>query len=172
MKRNALRFGLIIGTILTLWMLYSAGRCYVNPEHESNDTIGYAAMVATFSFIFVGIKNYRDKQNGGVITFGHAFKLGFYISLIAATMYVVVWLIDYYIFIPDFLNSYGEHVLYQASLNGATQPELDHKVAEIESFKDLYKNPVFVVVITYAEVLPIGIVVSAISALILKRSAK
>ena len=169
MKRNTLLFGGIIGTILTGWMLYSAASCSANPEFESNDTIGYAAMVATFSFIFVGIKNYRDKQNGGIITFGRAFKLGFYISLFAATLYVVVWLIDYYIFLPDFIDSYTTHVLYQASLDGASQPELDEKAAEMQSFKELYKNPLFVVLITYSEVLPIGIIVSLISALILKR---
>ena len=169
MKRNALFFGFIIGGILTAWMIYTTTRCIINPEFESNDTIGYAAMLATFSFIFVGIKNYRDKQSGGVITFGKAFKLGFLISLVASTMYVVVWLIDYYVFIPEFLDSYTKHVMYQASLDGASRAELDRKAQEMATFKELYKNPALVVLITYAEVLPIGLVVSVISGLILKR---
>lgn len=169
MKRNVLLFGTIIGTILTGGMVYFAARCNANPQFETNDTIGYAAMLVTFSFIFVGIKNYRDKRGGGIISFGKAFKLGLYISLFAATMYVIVWLIDYYFFIPEFLESYKAHVLYQANLEGASQLELDAKAAEMESFKELYKNPVFVILATYAEVLPVGILVSLISALILKR---
>ena len=169
MKKNVLVFGLIAGSILTFWMVYSTSVCYNNPEFESNDTLGYAGMLLTFSLIFVGIKNYRDKHNNGVISFGHAFKMGFYISLIAATMYVGAWLIDYYIFMPDFLDSYTTHVLYQASLDGATQPELDEKAAEMETFRELYKNPLFVVLISYAEVLPVGLLISLISALILKR---
>ncbi|HTF30832.1 MAG TPA: DUF4199 domain-containing protein [Flavitalea sp.] len=169
MKKNALIFGLIAGSILTFWMVYTTSLCYNNPKFESNDAIGYAGMLVTFSLIFVAIKNYRDKHNGGIITFGKGFKLGFYVSLIAATMYVGAWLIDYYIFMPDFLDSYSTHVLYQASLDGATQPELDEKAAEMADFKELYKNPLFVVLISYSEVLPVGIVISLISALILKR---
>ena len=36
--------------------------------------------IGNFLLIFVGIKNYRDKQNGGIVTFGKAFLLGFMIS--------------------------------------------------------------------------------------------
>lgn len=171
MKRKALNFGLIIGGALTAWMIYMTVRCYTNPEFETNDTVGYAAMLVVFSLIFVGIKNYRDNENGGTIRFGQAFKLGFYISLVASSLYVFVWVIEYHFFMPDFLDSYTTHVLYQASLDGATQPELDAKAAEMDTYKELYKNPLFVILISYAEILPIGVVVSLISALILKKNS-
>ena len=172
MKKNIIVFGLIAGSIMTGWMLYTTSVCYTNPEFESNDILGYAGMLLTFSLIFVAIRNYRDKFNGGIISFGRAMKIGFFVSLIASTMYVGAWLIDYYLFIPDFLDSYETHVLHQASLDGATQPELDAKAAEMEQFRELYRNPVFVVLISYAEVLPIGILVSLISAMILKRKPR
>jgi hypothetical protein len=69
--------------------------------------IGYASMLIAFSLVFVGIRNYRDKFNEGVISFGKAFKIGIMIVLIASTMYVVAWLIDYFFFIPDFFNRIG-----------------------------------------------------------------
>lgn len=170
MKKNALVFGLISGAIITGWMLYSTNQCYTNPESfQSNDILGYAGMLLTFSLIFVGIKSYRDRHNGGMITFGQALKMGIYISLIASTMYVGVWLIEYYVFMPDWLDSYRTHVLYMASLDGASQVELDQKAAEMDQFRELYRNPLFVVLISYAEVLPIGIVISLISAAILRR---
>ena len=169
MKKNILVFGLIIGSILTGWMVYSTRLCYTNPEFESNDTVGYAGMLVTFSLIFVAIKNYRDKHNGGVVSFGKAFKVGFYISLVAATMYVFAWLIEYYIFMPDFLDTYTTHVLYMARQDGATPSEINQKAAEMAEFKDMYDSPLFVILISYAEVLPIGAVISLISALILKR---
>lgn len=169
MKKNVIVFGLIIGTALTAMMLIMANKCYTNPKFETNDAVGYAALLAMFSLIFFGIRNYRDKYMSGIISFGQAFKVGAYISLIASAMYLVVWLFDFYIFIPDYLNAYKEHVLYQATLDGASQTELQAKAAEMDQFKEMYKNPVFVVLITLSEVLPLGLVVSLLSAFFLKK---
>jgi len=172
MKKNVLVFGSLIGIIFASFMVYAAAECYTNPDMESNDVAGYAGMIAVFSFIFIGVKNYRDKYNGGVITFGKAFKTGLYITLIASTIYVGVWLIDYYIFIPDFLDKYIPHVLKEASRQGATQAEVTEKAAQMASFKEMYKNPLFVVLASYAEVFPLGLIITLVSALILKRKSK
>jgi hypothetical protein len=169
MKRNVWIFGTVIGVIFCFFMIYSTQQCYTNPDWESNDVVGYAGMIAVFSFIFIGIKNYRDKFSGRTITFGKAFKTGFYITLIASTIYVGVWLIDYYIFIPDFLDKYIPHVLKEASRGGATQAELAAKAEEMEKFKEMYKNPLFVILASYAEIFPLGLVITLISALILKK---
>ena len=36
-------------------------------------------------------------------------------------------------------------------------------------FKEMYKNPLFVIVVSFGEVLPVGLIVALISALILKK---
>jgi hypothetical protein len=133
--------------------------------------LGYAAMVIVFSLTFFGIRNYRNKQLNGVISLGKAFKTGALIALIGATVYVVVGLSYYYLFAPDFLDQYAQHVLLKASRHGATAAELAAKTKELTEFKEMYKNPLFAVLISYTEVLPIGLVVSFISALILKRKS-
>lgn len=169
MKKNVLVFGSISGAIISLMMVFSVLWCYKDPDFKGNMVLGYAGMLIAFSFIFVGIKNYRDKYNNGVITFGKAFKVGLLIALIAATTYVVVWLFDYYLFVPDFMDKYSAHMLKEAREAGADAATLSKKMTEAENFKQLYKNPLFVILITYAEVLPLGIVIALISALILKR---
>jgi hypothetical protein len=129
-------------------------------------------MVVVFSLTFFGIRNYRNKQLDGVISLGKAFKTGALIALVGATMYVVAWLFYYYLFVPDFLDKYISHVLNEASRDGATTAELAAKTEEMEQFREMYKSPFFVILITYAEVLPVGLVVAFISSLILRRKPK
>lgn len=95
MKRNVWIFGLVMGSILCINMVYMVHLCYTNPDFKSNDLVGYAGMVVIFSLIFFGVKNHRDKQLDGFISFGQAFKMGILIATIASIMYVVVWLFYY-----------------------------------------------------------------------------
>jgi len=169
MKKNVIVFGLIAGLIVSVLMVLSMARCYSDPNLEHSMLIGYASMVLAFSFIFVGIKNYRDKYNEGLISFGKAFRIGLYISLIASTIYVVVWLVDFYVFIPDFMDRYVAQALREAKSNGASATELAKQAKELAVNQQLYKNPIMVVLFTYMEILPVGILVSLMAALILKR---
>ncbi|MBT1701155.1 DUF4199 family protein [Fulvivirgaceae bacterium PWU4] len=172
MKKNVLVFGLISGVVISAMMVYAASICCANPEMKGNDVLGYAGMVAAFSFIFVGIRNHREKYNGGFITFGGAFKIGFYISLIASTIYVLAGWWTVKSLFPEFLDSYIQHVLYVERLDGATAAELQQKTAEMADFKENYKNPLFFLLVTYAEVLPLALIITLISALLLKRKPK
>ncbi len=171
MKRNVIIFGLILGTILAGNMVYMVNLLYHNPDIKSNDALGYAAMIVVFSLTFFGIRNYRNNQLSGMISLGKAFKTGALIALLGSTIYVVVWLFYYYLFVPDFLDKYILHVLSQATRNGATASELLAKTEEMEQFKEMYKSPFYVIIISYAEVLPIGLVVAFISSLILKKKS-
>lgn len=169
MKKTVLIFGLISGSIVTAFMVYASTMCYKNADFKTSEVVGYAGMLIAFSFIFVGIKNYRDKFNNGVISFGKAFKTGLYISLIASSLYVGVWLIEYYLFMPDWLDKYCTHVINAKKAGGVSSTEMQKTISQMASMQEMYKNPLFVILFTYVEVLPIGILISLISALILKR---
>jgi hypothetical protein len=169
MKRNVWVFGLLSGLIIAVFMLISANLCYNNPNYEGSMVLGYAGMLLAFSFVFVGIKNYRDKYNGGSISFPEALKIGGIIAFISSTMYVGVWLVYYYTFIPDFMDHYVQHVITEAKRNGASQEDINKQVAEMAGYRDMYKTPVGVILITYLEPLPVAVIVTLISAFILKR---
>src|SRR5690606_41595921 len=103
MKRTVLIYGLIMGTIFTVGTIYMSELLfYKNPEIKSNDLLGYVVMVIIYSLIFIGVRNYRNKHSGGVVSFKKAFKVGAMITLVAATLYVVVSLIYMYEFAPDY----------------------------------------------------------------------
>ena len=134
-----------------------------NPENEPNVIIGFASMFLAFSFLVLGIIQQR-KANNGIITFGKAFMTGLKISLIISIIYVLVWLVIYYNFFPNFMEQYSELVLKK------TSPEdLASKTVEMNQMKEWYKNPLLIILLTFGEILPLGIVISLISALILKK---
>ncbi len=169
MKKNVLVFGCISGVIVSTFMAVSMATLKNNPGFEHSMLIGYASMLIAFSFIFVGIKNFRDKYNDGLITFGKAFTIGLLISLIASTFYVVVWAFEFHFFMPDFMDMYANSMVNELKNSGASQAAIDAQVAEMAKYKEMYKNPVFFALLTYMEILPVGIIVALIAALILKK---
>lgn len=172
MKKNIVVYGLIVGIIVSVLMLSSVNylsHCEGNVDYNTSMLIGYASMLLAFSLVFVGIRNHRDKYNNGIISFGKAFKIGILIVLIASTVYVIAWLIDFFFFIPDFFEKYSAHMLAKLKAGGASQIEIDKQVKEMASFGEMYKNPFFNALMTYTEILPVGLIVTLISSLILKK---
>ena len=46
------------------------------------EIVGYSTILLSMIFVFLGIKKYRDENNGGNISFGEALKVGVLIVLI------------------------------------------------------------------------------------------
>lgn len=170
MKKVILVHGVIAGLIVSLLMVFSTMYYKSTGEFENGMVFGYASMIIAFSFIFVGVKSFRDRYNEGVISFGKAFKIGLFITLIGSTFYVATWLVEFFYFFPDFLEKYNASALEKAKAGGASAAELAKQSAEMNKFGEMYKNPVINALFTYTEILPIGLIVSLISALFLKRT--
>jgi hypothetical protein len=174
MKRSILVFGTISGVIISTFMGISMAMMSCGSSNEGGGTtsmiIGFSAMALAFSFIFVGIKNFRDKQNGGTITFGKGFLLGFMISLIASTLYVITWGVEFHFFMPDFIDKYSAMQVKELQGSGLSATALSEAIKNVESTNYSYKhNPFFFAIYTYAEIFPVGILITLISALVLKR---
>ena len=172
MKKNIIIYGLVAGIVVTTLMLFNVHSLSYRDgkfDYDRGLVIGYATMLIAFSLVYVGIRNYRNKYNNGVISFGKAFKIGIMMVLIASTIYVVAWLIDYYFFSPDFIDLYSAHELDKLKASGASPIEIDKQRIKMEGFSRMMKNPFFHAMMTYAEILPVGLVVTLISSLILKR---
>ena len=171
MKKNVLVFGLIAGIISSLWFI---GQTLLgsHADFDNGMLIGYASMLVAFSMIIVAIKKYRDNENGGAISFGRALTIGLLISLIASTFYVLVWVVYYYTSGTDFIEQYATYMLDQLRESGESQAMIDAKQKEMTEFAEMYKNPVYVVLFTYMEILPVGILFSLVTAIIMKRKPK
>jgi hypothetical protein len=69
----------------------------------------------------------------------------------------------------NFMNDYTEQLIANAQESGVSQEELDKQIEEIKMYSDMYENPFFRFGITLIEVLPVGIIITLISAALLRR---
>jgi len=167
MKRVVLTHGLIAGGILAA-MMFATIPFMDRIGYDYGQIIGYTTMVLAFLFIFIGVRRYRDHV-GGAIGFGRAFRVGASIALVASACYVAAWQVMQRTVAQDFAGNYAARMLETARADGATEAELEAQRAEYDRFQQLYRNPFFNIGITFLEVLPVGLVVAAVSAGILRR---
>ena len=169
MKRIVLTFGLIAGAIMAAMMAITM------PFHDrispSNGmVIGYTTMVLAFLLVFFGIRSYRDTVGAGKISFGRALGVGLLIMLIASVCYVVTWEIIYFNFLPDFGERYAAHAAESLRHSGKPPEQIQEEIEQMTKMMTLYKNNIFFnLAITFSEPLPVGLVMTLISALILRR---
>jgi len=173
MKKIIWVCGLIAGVISVSWGVIGEGMASDGLSLNTRLILGYATMILAFSLIFVAIKNYRDNNSYGQITFGKALGIGLLITLIASTVYMVVWMIDFSYFVPDFGKKYTAQALAEMKANGASAAAIQKEMAEMTATMKKYKtSPVFRILVTYSEIVPVGVLVSLIAALILKKKSK
>ena len=169
MKKTVLTFGMISGVVIAVLM----GINTIFADRIGFDRaiiVGYTTMLIAFLLVFFGIKSYRDNIGGGEITFGRAFAVGILITLITCAFYVVSWEILYYTFLHDFPEKYGNYLIEKARASGATPEQIAQQLEEVKQMKALLDNPLLApAVIFISEPLPVGLVMTLISALILRR---
>jgi Protein of unknown function (DUF4199) len=169
MKKIVLMFGLISGGILVA-MMYATLPFMEQIGFDNGQLIGYTTMVLAFLLIFFGIRSYRETIGNGYITFGRGFKVGILITLIACLCYTVAWEILYFNFIPDFGDKYTQYLIEKSRASGASPEEIANEVAKMERFKEIFKNPLYnFLIVFFIEPLPIGLIMTVLSALILKK---
>lgn len=131
---------------------------------------GYLSMILSLSMVFVGVKRYRDVELGGVIGFVRAFLVGLAISIIAGIIYVGMWELymaaTHYTFAEVFTTNY----INAQKAAGLSGEKLDRLIAEMNSFKEQYANPLYRMPMTFMEIFPVGFLISLLSALVLRRS--
>lgn len=168
MKRVVLVFGLLAGVLMSVMMLGSI-TLLDGTSFEHSLVIGYTTMVLAFLFVYFGIRSYRDTVGGGTISFGRATAVGSLIALIACVCYVATWVVVYNRFMPDFPEKYAAHAMAEAKASGATAEQLAAKAQQMADFQKAYRNPLVVIGYTFLEPLPVALIMTLVSAGLLRR---
>jgi hypothetical protein len=175
MRKVVLTYGIIAGVIIAILMMVSMSLmdCGSGSDFSGSYIIGYSTMIVALSMIFFGIRSYRQNYSNGTITFGKAFLIGLYITLIASAFYVIGWLIYSSIAMPDFADKYMAHEIAGMKKEGLSDSLIAIKSKEMADWKQLYDNNLlFKIGMTFAEIFPVGLVVSLICAAILRKKPK
>ena len=153
MKSTIKKYGLFGG--ITGFVIFMSHLAFAkNLSFGTLEVLGYISIFISLSFIYFGIKHYRDQVNNGVVRSGRAIGIGVLISVIVGLGIAIADFIYTKFLNPNFFNDYsqmlidegrGDEVIEMTSLMGA--------------------------VFMLALVVVIGFIISLISGLILQRKS-
>lgn len=172
MADRILLYGTIAGLLVILsiiGMILASGGA---PEmSDMSVAYGYVTMLVALSAVFFGIRSHRDRALGGSIGFVAALLMGLGISAVAGVIYVLVWEVYLVATGFTFIGAYVDDYIAQQKAAGVSGKALEVLMAEMETLKVQYANPLFRMPMTFLEVFPVGVLVSLVSAGILRRGA-
>ena len=152
MKSTVLKFGsygLIVGFIIFFIHLFFG---IDNIDNSTNEILGYISIFLSLSFIFFGIKHYRNKENDGLISLGKAIQIGVLIAILVGLGIAVADFIYTKFIDPSFFANYEQQLIDQG------------KEDEIVKMTSTTAALFMLVLVTI-----IGFIISLISGIILQR---
>ena len=168
MGRIILVYGVIAGITVAVLMRIAM---MLFPEGGTGGVIaGFSSMIIALSFVFIGVKRYRDIELGGVIRFGKALAIGFGIAVIASIFDVAAWELYLYFTNYTFMDEYTRMALEQAQAAGKSAAEIATLAQQMEGYKTLYANPLSRMAVTFMEISPVALLMPVISAALLRNS--
>ena len=151
MDNTVIRFGLyglVFSLILFLGMLYFG----MGLSFNTQEFLGYLTILVSLSFVYFGIRHYRDRVNNGKLTFTKGFLTGILITLFSAIGIAIADFVYTTTIYPEFFDDYAK-MMREQGFTGEI-PEYGSGIMAL---------------IMYVTVVLIGIVVSLVAALVLKR---
>lgn len=166
MKNTVFRYG--IGSALSIFILFLISSLLLKGvDFKTQEIYGYVSIIVSLSFVYFGIKHFRDTKNQGLLSFGKGLILGLLITLFASITFGVYNVVYVEFIDPNFMTEYYQHSVEQISktLSGA---ELQAKIKEMEAEKEMFSSPIMNFLLMFLTVFMIGLIISLISSLILQ----
>ncbi|WP_033957272.1 DUF4199 domain-containing protein [Psychroserpens jangbogonensis] len=152
MKQTVLKYGLyglLTGFIIfTIHLVIGIN----NFDYSTNEILGYVSIFLSLSFIYFGIKHYRDHINNGMISLGKAIVIGILISLLVGLGIAMADFIYTKFINPSFFSDFEKALIDQG---------------KADEIFEMTSTTAAVFMLTLVTI--IGFIISLISALILQR---
>jgi len=152
MKNTVIKYGMygFLAGIIIFTLHLTLG--IDNLDYSTNEILGYISIFLSLSFIFFGIKHYRDHVNNGIVTIGKSIAIGVLISLLVGLGIAIADFIYTKFIDPSFFSNYEKMLIEQG------------KEDEIIKMTSATAALFMLILVTI-----IGFIISLISGLILQR---
>lgn len=169
MMKTVLTFGVISG-VISAGLMFATIPFMERIGFDNGAIVGYSGMLMSFLFVYFGVRSFRDNQQHGQITFGKAFVVGLAITAISSLFYVAAWEFTYKNLTPDFMDKYAAYAMEKAKQAGLSEADIAKRMKEMDAFKVQYdSNTLMRAAMTFAEPLPVGLLVTLVSAAVLRK---
>lgn len=166
MKKTVLKFG-FYGALTICLLFFISWFLLDGLSYNLQEVIGYAGMILSLSFVYFGIRHYRNHENNGKVSFKKALIIGILISLITALAFGILDVIYVEFLNPSFMDDYYAHAVEELQKT-LPKEEFEMKLAEMNAEKEMFMYPVVTFIVMGITVFIIGFIMSLISALILQ----
>ena len=166
-----MKYALIYGTLAGLVIISVMMTGILVADRESffaSMWFGYLVMLVAMTFMFVGVKRYRDVEHGGVIRFRPAFLMGLGIALVAALAYILIWEVYLAATGYRFMDDYIAGIARDLQARGESAAQIERELAGYEWMRANYPNPLIRIPLTFTEIFPVGLLAALVSAALLR----
>jgi hypothetical protein len=173
MKNILIRYGLIGGLIVSVLMTASMPLWHFPEDYSLALISGYVSILLSLSAVFMAVKNYRDRYNNGKISFGKAFLIGIYITLIAGSIYSLSFIVYNEMTDGAFYDMFRDMQVEEVNKMNISEADKATKISEVDKEVKMMSNPVVIFLFsTIVEYGFPGLIVSLLAAAILRRKEK
>lgn len=158
---NSLKYGLYTGiaSVLLSLIFYT-----LDLTHESYlQWLGYVILITG---IVLATINYRDKLNGGFISYGNAFLTGLYVTIITA----IITVFYFFIYINYIDPNFTKELLDMSEQNMVDKGYSDEMIDQQLSMASKFMSPVWMLIFGFGGSVIMGVIFSLITSAILKKN--
>ena len=170
MKKTIVRYGGFSVIFMVLFFLAEMMVFANKNDFKVQEIFGWVGIFISTMFIFFGIRYYRDRHNHGSLSFGRGLKVGLLILLMPSLTFGIFNVI-YVMLNPDFMDTYYNYQVTQLK-ESLPAGEAALKIQAMEKDKEMFMSPAVQFFAMFFSVFAVGLVVTVISALVLRRSAE
>jgi Protein of unknown function (DUF4199) len=170
MKKTVFRYGVVSFVALCILGFINYLGSIKIPNY--NGAIGgYISILLSSIFIYIGIKQFRDKENGGFVSYKQAFLVGILIVIFPALANGIYSVIYAKFIDPGFMDKYYDLAIQDMKVK-LPPDQFQVKLKSLESERTMFKNPYLQFIMMFLTVFLIGVIITAISSLALYKNPK